>query len=114
MHTICRQVSFSSAESDYNAVVMTDETEYHNLCDSLFAQMESVLDAAAVDFDSNGNVIEAELENGGKVIINRQTAAREVWLATPDGGRHFRWHNGEWRDTRNDGELIAVLRTLVG
>lgn len=91
-----------------------DETEYHDLCDRLFSEIESVLDGAAADFDSNGNVIEAELADGGKVIINRQTPAREVWLATPGGGRHFRLQNGEWRDTRDDAEITEVLKTLLG
>ncbi|MGI9298722.1 MAG: iron donor protein CyaY [Gammaproteobacteria bacterium] len=93
---------------------MIDETEYHDLCDRLFAEIESVLDAAAADFDSNGHVIEAELADGGKMIINRQTPAREVWLATPGGGRHFRLQNGEWRDTRDDRELKTALRDLLG
>ena len=93
---------------------MMDETEYHDLCDRLFSELESELDAAAVDFDSNGRVIEAETEDGDKIVINRQAAAREVWMATPGGGRHFRWQNGEWRDTRDDRELKAALRDLLG
>ena len=93
---------------------MTEDAEYQNRCDSLFARIEAVLDDAGADYDSNGHVIEAELEDGGKIVINRQSAAHEVWLAAPDSGRHFRWRNGEWRDTRNDEELLASLRALVG
>lgn len=91
-----------------------DESEYHDLCDSLFARLESVLEESGADFDSDGHVIEAELEDGGKIVINRQTAAREVWLAAPGGGRHFRRTDGEWRDTRDGRELTEILRTLVG
>ena len=90
-----------------------DETEYHDLCDRLFAELESALDEAAADFDSNGQVIEADLEDGGKLVINRQAAAREVWLATAGGGRHFRLQNGEWRDTRDDREIKETLRELL-
>lgn len=92
-----------------------DETDYHDQCDSVFARLEAMLDEAEVDFDSDGNVIEAELESGGKLIINRQAPAREIWLAAPDGGRHFRWHSAEsnWRDTKDDRELMQVISELI-
>ncbi len=92
---------------------MSDEHDYHNLCDALFAHLESTLDNAGIDFDSNGHILEAQMDNGGTIIINRQTAAREIWLAAPNGGRHFRWQDGEWRDTRDEKELTAVLKTLI-
>lgn len=92
---------------------MSDEKEYHDRCDALFARMESLLEESGADFDSNGNVLETETEDGGTIVINRQPAAREIWLAAPNGGRHFRWQNGEWRDTRDDRELLAVLLSLI-
>jgi CyaY protein len=29
------------------------------------------------------------------------------------GGFHYRWDGQRWQDTRNDGELMAALSTLV-
>ncbi|MGI9306471.1 MAG: iron donor protein CyaY [Gammaproteobacteria bacterium] len=91
-----------------------DEKEYQDKCDILFAQIETMLDDAGADFDSNGGVIEAELDGGGVLIINRQPAAREVWLASPDGGHHFKWDDGAWRHTRNGEELTGMLAALLG
>ena len=90
-----------------------NESDYHNRCDELFAAVETLLDDAGVDFDSNGNVIDAELDNGEKIIINRQPAAKEVWLASPDGGHHFVWRNGEWQNTRGGEEFTAMLQKLI-
>ena len=58
-----------------------NETEYHLLCDQWFERIENMLEEADLDFDSMGGVIEAELSSGAKMIINRQPATREVWVA---------------------------------
>ena len=90
-----------------------NENEYLQQCDALFAQIENLLDETGADFDINGGVIEVTLENGGVLIINRQPAAKEVWLAAPNGGHHFRWDDNAWRHTRQDGELMAMLKSLL-
>jgi CyaY protein len=58
-------------------------------------------------------VIEIECTNGSKIIINRHTAAREIWIAAKSGGYHFRPQNGDWLATR-DGETLwaAIARVL--
>ena len=93
--------------------MMMNDTEYLNLCDVLFEQLENWLDEREVDFDINGGVIEAQLENGDKIIINRQPPMREIWLAAPSGGRHFKWQNNGWKDTRDDNDLMDVLTKLI-
>jgi CyaY protein len=47
------------------------------------------------------------------MVINRHGAAREIWVAAPSGGFHFRWQDGAWRDTRDGSELFAALSRLV-
>ena len=86
-----------------------DEKEYHRHCAELFATIEALLDRAGADFDNNGSIIEVDLEDA-TLIINKQTPMREVWLAAPEGGRHFVLREGSWRDTRDDAELLDLLR----
>jgi CyaY protein len=72
----------------------------------------AVLDATEldVDFERKGSgVLEIELENGSKIIVNLQTPMREIWLAAKSGGYHFRFESDEWRDTRSGDALAAVL-----
>lgn len=89
-----------------------DETDYHRRCDALFADIESFLEETDADFDTHGGIIEGELPDGGKIIINRQPPMQEVWVATPGGGHHFRWRDNAWRHTRQDGEIMQMLRSL--
>jgi len=81
------------------------------------AAVEAAADAAGLDVDLQmkpGGVLELEFDNGTKMIINRQSAAREIWVAAKSGGFHFRYDGHRWVDTRDGGELFAALSRLVG
>ena len=56
---------------------------------------------------------EVEFADGTKLVINRHTAAREIWVAARSGGFHFRHAGGAWHDTRDGSELFAALSRLV-
>ncbi|OIP08324.1 MAG: iron donor protein CyaY, partial [Betaproteobacteria bacterium CG2_30_59_46] len=47
--------------------------------------------------------------NGSKIIVNRQTATREIWVAAKSGGYHFSRKGAAWHDTRDGMELFAAL-----
>ncbi|MDP2027370.1 iron donor protein CyaY [Sulfuriferula sp.] len=92
------------------------ESEYSQLADTTFAHIEHVLEHADSDLDyelAAGGVLEIEFDNGSKIIINRQGANHEIWVAAKSGGFHFRWLDNAWRDTRNSTELMQSLSKLV-
>ncbi len=93
-----------------------EETEFAALAEQTLARIEASLEESGVDADVElkpGGVIEIEYADGSKMIINRHTAAREIWVAARAGGFHFRWEGGAWRDTREGTELFAALSKLV-
>lgn len=90
---------------------MTD-MEFQHLAEQALSAIERALEAsgAEVDIDSKeGGVLELEFPDRSRIIINRHSAAREIWVAAKGGGYHFRWENGQWRDTRDGAELFAAL-----
>lgn len=92
-----------------------DEAEFNRLADMMLKRIEIALDECAADLDFEikpGGVIELEFDDGGKIIINRHTAAREIWVAAKSGGFHFRHENGRWIGTRDGAELMNVLSRL--
>ena len=92
------------------------ESDFDALADAALAAIEQALEASGVeaDFDAKpGGVLEIEFENGTKMVLNRHTAARELWVAAKAGGFHFRWDGAIWRDTRSGEELFAALSRLV-
>jgi CyaY protein len=58
-------------------------------------------------------VLELGFADGSRIIVNRLSAAQEMWVAARSGGYHFRWNGSKWVDTRGEGELFAVLSKLV-
>lgn len=92
------------------------ETEYRQLADAAFAHIESVLEQADNDLDyelAAGGVLEIEFGNGSKIIINRQGANQEIWVAAKSGGFHYRWQDNAWRNTRDGSELMQTLGSLI-
>jgi CyaY protein len=91
------------------------ESEFLDLSDAVFAQVEMALDDVDFDVDTlrAGNVLEIEFEDGSKVIVNRHAANQEIWLAARSGGYHYRLIEGQWINTRGDGELFADVATAI-
>lgn len=83
---------------------------------SIEAAIETAMEAAGLDIDlqmKSGGVLEIEFEDSSKVIINRQGALREIWVAARSGGFHFYHDGARWVDTRDGGELFAALSRVV-
>jgi iron-sulfur cluster assembly protein CyaY len=93
-----------------------DEREFEALAEAALARLERALDESGIDADvelKEGGVLELEFGDGARIIVNRHSAAREIWVAARSGGFHFRWDGSLWRDTREGTELFAALSKLV-
>ncbi len=92
------------------------ESEFEQLAEKALVRIEESLEesGAEVDIESGADgVLELEFEDGTKMIVNRHSAAREIWVAAKSGGFHFRWDGNVWRDSRDGSELFAALSKLV-
>ena len=93
-----------------------DDSEFNRLADTALKQIETALENSGADLDFSmvsSGVLEIELDDGSKIIVNRHSAAQEVWVAARSGGFHFRWDGQAWRDTRDSSELMAALSALI-
>jgi CyaY protein len=93
-----------------------NEAEFAERADSVLARIEAALEESGVDADverKEGGIVEIEYPDGSRMVINRHSAAREIWVAARSGGFHFRWDGAAWRDSRGGAELFAALSRLV-
>ncbi len=93
-----------------------DDSEFNRLADTALKQIETALEKSGADLDFSmvsSGVLEIELDDGSKIIVNRHSAAQEVWVAARYGGFHFRWDGQAWRDTRDSSELMLALSALI-
>jgi CyaY protein len=91
-----------------------NESEFHRAVDAVLARIESAVeDAAHLDVDLESGILTVTCPDSSRVIVNRQTPNREIWVAARSGGFHFTWREGEWRDTRSGEELFASLTRII-
>lgn len=91
------------------------ELDYARETSALLARIESTVDGwlqdDVIDIDSarTGGMLELSFPDGSKIIVNAQPPLQEVWLAARGGGFHYRFVDGQWRDTRDGSEFLESL-----
>jgi CyaY protein len=91
-----------------------NESEFHRAVDAVLARVESsVEDVDVLDVDLESGILTVTCPDDSRVIVNRQTPNREIWVAARSGGFHFTFRDGEWRDTRSGDELFASLARII-
>ena len=98
-----------------NTPILLDESTFHARVDGVFAAIEAALDDGEPDIDSelSGGILTLEFDNHSKIIVNRQTFNREIWVAAKSGGFHFRFDGASWRDTRSSELLESLLSRVI-
>ena len=98
-----------------NSPIRLEESEFHERVEALLEAIEVGLEDAASDIDTeiNSGILTLEFANRSKVIVNRQTPNREIWVAAKSGGFHFRFDGASWRDTRTNESLESLLSRVI-
>jgi CyaY protein len=91
-----------------------NESDFHRAVDAVFARIEASLEGDDdLEVDLESGILNITCADESRVIINRQTPNREIWVAARSGGFHFVNREGEWRDTRSGDELFASLTRII-
>jgi CyaY protein len=98
-----------------NSPIRLEESDFHERVDAMLTSIENALEAADADIDSeiNSGILTLEFSDRSKVIINRQTPNREIWVAAKSGGFHFFFDGAAWRDTRSNESLESLLSRVI-
>ena len=91
------------------------ESEFNVLAEQIFARIETAIEASGADIECEmqQGILELEFDDGSKIIINRHTPNRELWIAARSGGFHFGCKQGQWLNTRNGEEFFATLKRVL-
>lgn len=91
-----------------------NESDFHRAVDAVLARIESCVEAHdELDVDLESGILTVTCADDTRVIVNRQTPNREIWVAARSGGFHFVWREGAWRDTRSGDEFFASLARII-
>jgi len=92
--------------------VLVKESEFDALADKVVLAIEAAIDVSGADIDceSSGGVLTLTCENNAsKIILSRQPALAQIWLAAKSGGYHFNYCDGVWLCTVERTSLSALL-----
>ena len=72
--------------------------------------LEDRIDALELDLDvdSSGGILSLGFEDGSAIILSRQVAHHEIWVAARSGGFHLRFVDGDWLCDAS-GETLGAL-----
>lgn len=94
------------------------ETEFNDRVDTLLERIEDAVDGsgADIDFETSAGILSLSFADGSRIIINRQTPLRQVWVATRGGGFHFGYEPARqsWVNASDGEELFAALSRFCG
>lgn len=87
------------------------ENSLHDLLQKL--ELNAALED--LDIDIIDGVIHLEFEDGAQIVINSQSSAQQLWLATPYGPHHFSYDETRqcWCDDRDGSAIEAALANAL-
>ncbi len=93
----------------------TDYALQASLCLSATEAWLEEFDPDELDFTPSDGVITMEFADGTKFVLNRQSAASEVWFAASSRAWHFGFdgEQGLWLDNKAGSELFSVISEAV-
>lgn len=95
-----------------------DEKEYLRRADDCLgavAKWLETLDPDEVDYTTGDGVVTIEFPDGGKFILSRQAATKQIWLAAGARAWHYNFaaDSARWIDDRDGHDLNGRLAEAI-
>jgi len=74
------------------------DAEFHSLVDELVMQLEDELEDYPEDLDieNSAGILTIGFPNGSTIVVSRQIANHEIWVAAKSGGFHLAYKQDDW------------------
>ena len=91
-----------------------DDSEFQEIVDGEFLRIEDRVDELEldVDIDASGGVLAFTMDSGTSVILSRQIANHEIWVAAKSGGFHLKRAGDDWLCDNTDESLQELLNRV--
>lgn len=94
--------------------------EFDQCCDELMLAIEEAIDLSGedIDYETSAGVLTLTIEaNGSKIIISRQPALLQIWVAAKSGGYYFNFNDSNGTESNwictTSGETLSELLQRV-
>ena len=91
-----------------------EESKFNQYIDETLLAIEEAIDEMDldIDYDTIAGILTLEFPNQSKIIINRQTALKQLWVAARTGGFHLDFVDGQWFCKNENCNLQVLLDRL--
>jgi len=97
--------------------VSSSDPEFLRQSETCLRGLQAALDGFDPDeleADLTGGVLRIVFADGRACVLNRQAAARQIWMAEGASAWHFESDAaGKWLDTKGRGDLLAILAAIL-
>jgi CyaY protein len=94
-----------------------NESEFNQRVEETLLKIEEDIDAsgADIDYENVSGILTLTFEDDSQIIINRQAAMNQLWVAAKSGGYHFDWDEeaGGWVRDSDHAPLFEVLTEVM-
>ncbi len=93
-----------------------NEAEFLAKAEETLLALEDAIDEceAALDFESTEGVLTIDCEDSDtQVIVSRQLAMKQIWVAAKSGGFHCSWNGSHWLCSTTEESLDALLDRVL-
>lgn len=93
-----------------------NESEFLVQAEQTLETLEDAIDntEAALDYESNGSVLTIDCEDSStQVIVSRQLAMQQLWVAAKSGGYHCDWQAQQWQCDKTNETLAELLDRVL-
>ena len=93
------------------------EKTFNQAYEDTLERLEDVLDEceADIDYDTVSDILTISFDDGSKLIVNKQSAADQLWLAARSGGFHYDYDagSGQWLNDKTGENFFVELSRLA-
>ncbi|CAM3609486.1 iron donor protein CyaY [Parendozoicomonas haliclonae] len=94
-----------------------NEYEFNDQIDELMIAIEDAIEELEtdIDYENAGGILTLTFENGSQIILSRQAALTQLWVAARSGGFHFDFDEEQqlWICDSNGEELVSLLNNCA-
>jgi len=94
--------------------MIMDDTQYFDLVEEIFNHIEDQIDELEfdLDIDVSGGILTVAFPDGSSVVLSKQVATHEIWVAARSGGYHLQNQQDTWHCTTTGENLTVMLNRI--
>ena len=89
-----------------------NDREFQETLDEMFNNIEDLVDELDLDVDASAGLLSIEFPDSSSVILSRQIANHELWVAAKSGSFHLALKDGQWNCATTDETLNTLLNRV--